>query len=102
MKAVVSSPASNIVMRLDMIVASENGSPCSSTATAIDSRKFAGRLAWSSQLWFPRPDRLLLTPGDSPGISPRLVTAVIARAWRRRRWIIRTAIVVAALVYLVM
>ena len=25
-----------------------------------------GRLAWSSQLWFPRPKRLELTPGDSP------------------------------------
>ena len=23
-------------------------------------------LAWSSQLWFPRPDRLVLSPGDSP------------------------------------
>lgn len=25
-----------------------------------------GRLSWSSQLWFTRPDRLLLSPGDSP------------------------------------
>ena len=25
-----------------------------------------GRLAWSSQLWFARPERLLLSPGDSP------------------------------------
>ena len=25
-----------------------------------------GRLAWSSQLWFPRPDHLVLSPGDSP------------------------------------
>jgi len=25
-----------------------------------------GQLAWSSQLWFPRPEQLLLTPGDSP------------------------------------
>jgi transglutaminase-like putative cysteine protease len=32
----------------------------------IRRRQPAGRLAWSSQLWFPRPDRLLLTPGDSP------------------------------------
>ena len=38
MKAVVSSPAISIVMRLDMIVASENRSPCSSTAMTIDSR----------------------------------------------------------------
>ncbi|WP_433972472.1 DUF2126 domain-containing protein [Tunturiibacter lichenicola] len=29
-------------------------------------RQPAGRLSWSSQLWFPRPERLLLTPGDSP------------------------------------
>jgi uncharacterized protein (DUF2126 family)/transglutaminase-like putative cysteine protease len=25
-----------------------------------------GRLAWSSQLWFDRPERLTLSPGDSP------------------------------------
>jgi uncharacterized protein (DUF2126 family)/transglutaminase-like putative cysteine protease len=25
-----------------------------------------GRLAWSSQLWFDRPERFLLSPGDSP------------------------------------
>jgi uncharacterized protein (DUF2126 family)/transglutaminase-like putative cysteine protease len=29
-------------------------------------RQPAGRLAWSSQLWFPRPEHLLLSPGDSP------------------------------------
>ena len=29
-------------------------------------RQPAGRLCWSSQLWFPRPERLLLSPGDSP------------------------------------
>jgi uncharacterized protein (DUF2126 family)/transglutaminase-like putative cysteine protease len=29
-------------------------------------RQPAGRLGWSSQLWFPRPERLELTPGDSP------------------------------------
>ncbi len=32
----------------------------------IRRRQPAGRLCWSSQLWFPRPERLLLTPGDSP------------------------------------
>ncbi len=32
----------------------------------IRRRKPVGRLCWSSQLWFPRPERLLLTPGDSP------------------------------------
>ena len=29
-------------------------------------RQPEGRLTWSSQLWFPKPDRLLLSPGDSP------------------------------------
>ncbi len=29
-------------------------------------RQPSGRLAWSSQLWFPRPERLVLSPGDSP------------------------------------
>jgi uncharacterized protein (DUF2126 family)/transglutaminase-like putative cysteine protease len=29
-------------------------------------RQPRGRLAWSSQLWFERPERLTLSPGDSP------------------------------------
>ena len=29
-------------------------------------RQFEGRLAWSSQLWFPKPERLVLSFGDSP------------------------------------
>jgi uncharacterized protein (DUF2126 family) len=32
----------------------------------IRRRQPAGQLCWSSQLWFPRPERLLLSPGDSP------------------------------------
>jgi uncharacterized protein (DUF2126 family) len=32
----------------------------------IRRRQRAGRLCWSSQLWFPGPERLLLSPGDSP------------------------------------
>jgi uncharacterized protein (DUF2126 family) len=32
----------------------------------IRRRQPAGRLSWSSQLWFSRPDRLVLTAGDSP------------------------------------
>jgi len=32
----------------------------------IRRRQPDGRLSWSSQLWFPRPARLLLSPGDSP------------------------------------
>jgi uncharacterized protein (DUF2126 family)/transglutaminase-like putative cysteine protease len=29
-------------------------------------RQPGGQLAWSSQPWFPRPERLVLSPGDSP------------------------------------
>ncbi len=29
-------------------------------------RQPGGRLSWSSQLWFPRPERLFLSQGDSP------------------------------------
>jgi len=29
-------------------------------------RQPAGRLCWSSQLWFPRQERMFLSPGDSP------------------------------------
>ena len=32
----------------------------------IRRRQPAGRLCWSSQLWFPRTERLSLSPGDSP------------------------------------
>jgi uncharacterized protein (DUF2126 family)/transglutaminase-like putative cysteine protease len=32
----------------------------------IRRRQFEGRLRWSSQLWFSRPQRLTLLPGDSP------------------------------------
>ena len=39
----------------------------------IRRRQRAGRLCWSSQLWFPRPERLLLSPGDSP-IGHRIPT----------------------------
>jgi uncharacterized protein (DUF2126 family)/transglutaminase-like putative cysteine protease len=39
----------------------------------IRRRQPAGRLSWSSQLWFPRPERLLLSPGDSP-IGYRIAT----------------------------
>jgi uncharacterized protein (DUF2126 family) len=40
----------------------------------IRRRQPAGLLSWSSQLWFPRPERLLLSPGDSP-IGYRIPTA---------------------------
>ncbi|HEV2620213.1 MAG TPA: transglutaminase family protein, partial [Acidobacteriaceae bacterium] len=29
-------------------------------------RQPSGRLSWSSQLWFDRPERFILSPGDSP------------------------------------
>jgi uncharacterized protein (DUF2126 family)/transglutaminase-like putative cysteine protease len=32
----------------------------------IRRRQPSGNLCWSSELWFPRPERLLLLPGDSP------------------------------------
>ncbi len=32
----------------------------------IRRRQPEGRLSWSSQLWFPRPSRFQLSPGDSP------------------------------------
>jgi len=32
----------------------------------IRRRQWAGQLRWSSQLWFPPPARLVLSPGDSP------------------------------------
>ena len=42
-----------------------------------------GQLAWSSQLWFPRPERLLLTPGDSP-IGYRIPVEVMPLGRSRR------------------
>ena len=33
---------------------------------ALRRRQPAGQLRWSSQLWFPRPKRLILSAGDSP------------------------------------
>jgi uncharacterized protein (DUF2126 family) len=42
----------------------------------IRRRQPAGRLCWSSQLWFPRPERLVLSPGDS-AIGYRIATESI-------------------------
>src|ERR1017187_164728 len=42
----------------------------------IRRRQPAARLCWSSQLWFRRPERLLLSPGDSP-IGYRIPTESI-------------------------
>jgi uncharacterized protein (DUF2126 family)/transglutaminase-like putative cysteine protease len=42
----------------------------------IRRRQPAGRLCWSSQLWFPRAERLVLSPGDSP-IGYRIPTASV-------------------------
>ncbi len=42
----------------------------------IRRRQPAGHLHWSSQLWFPRPERLMLSQGDSP-IGYRVPTEVM-------------------------
>ena len=42
----------------------------------IRRRQPAARLCWSSQLWFTRPEPLVLTPGDSP-IGYRIPTEVM-------------------------
>jgi transglutaminase-like putative cysteine protease len=42
----------------------------------IRRRQPDGKLSWSSQLWFPRPDRLILMVGDSP-IGFRIPTETI-------------------------
>jgi uncharacterized protein (DUF2126 family) len=42
----------------------------------IRRRQPESNLCWSSQLWFPRPERVILTPGDSP-IGYRIPTAVM-------------------------
>jgi uncharacterized protein (DUF2126 family) len=39
----------------------------------IRRRQMPGGLGWSSQLWFPRPERMVLMPGDSP-IGFRIAT----------------------------
>jgi uncharacterized protein (DUF2126 family) len=39
-------------------------------------RQPEGQLQWSSQLWFPRPERLILSQGDSP-IGYRIPTEVV-------------------------
>jgi uncharacterized protein (DUF2126 family) len=56
-------------------VSSENILPAFNAAESMEPagyilpirrRQPSGRLSWSSQLWFPRPERLQLLPGDSP------------------------------------
>jgi uncharacterized protein (DUF2126 family)/transglutaminase-like putative cysteine protease len=42
----------------------------------IRRRQPKGQLRWSSQLWFPRPERMVLSKGDSP-IGYRIPTAVM-------------------------
>ncbi len=48
----------------------EESSPKATTPAGfvlpIRRRQPNGNLVWSSQLWFPRPERLILTSGDSP------------------------------------
>ena len=66
-------------------VSSENALPACDTEAGtepvgyvlpIRRRQFEGHLRWSSQLWFPRPDRLILSPGDSP-IGFRIPTEAV-------------------------
>jgi len=66
-------------------VSSENALPAYDAETAtepvgyvlpIRRRQPEGRLSWSSQLWFPRPVRLILSAGDSP-IGFRIPTEVV-------------------------
>jgi uncharacterized protein (DUF2126 family)/transglutaminase-like putative cysteine protease len=56
-------------------VSSENLLPVYNSAESMEPsgyilpirrRQHSGHLCWSSQLWFPRPERLQLLPGDSP------------------------------------
>ena len=56
-------------------VSSENLLPAYNSAESMEPagyilpirrRQHSGHLCWSSQLWFPRPERLQLLPGDSP------------------------------------
>ncbi len=67
-------------------VSSENILPAFNAAESMEPagyilpirrRQPSGRLSWSSQLWFPRPERLQLLPGDSP-IGYRIPTESLA------------------------
>lgn len=49
----------------NILPAYEDGEPAG-YVLPLRRRHHKGRLYWSSQLWFPRPERLLLLPGDSP------------------------------------
>jgi uncharacterized protein (DUF2126 family) len=55
---------------------SEVGSAPAGYILPIRRRQPEGRLRWSSQLWFDRPERLLLSPGDSP-IGYRIPTDAV-------------------------
>ena len=48
------------------LVDSEDDDSLAGYVLPLRRRQPAGRLAWSSQLWFPRPEQLVLSPGDSP------------------------------------
>jgi uncharacterized protein (DUF2126 family)/transglutaminase-like putative cysteine protease len=58
------------VTKESILAAFEPGSDEAEEATGyilpLRRRQPEGRLAWSSQLWFERPERLILFPGDSP------------------------------------
>jgi uncharacterized protein (DUF2126 family)/transglutaminase-like putative cysteine protease len=57
------------VMAADVLPAFNDGDESSEAVGYIlplRRRQPEGRLAWSSQLWFPRPEKMLLSVGDSP------------------------------------
>lgn len=46
--------------------AADNAAEPAGYILPIRRREYEGKLTWSSQLWFPRPERLELMPGDGP------------------------------------
>jgi len=88
------------VTKESILAAFEPGSDEAEEATGyilpLRRRQPGGRLAWSSQLWFERPERLILFPGDSPigyrinadtvpFVAPDELTQHIGGGWRSRR-----------------
>jgi uncharacterized protein (DUF2126 family) len=69
--------ARRLEVTLENILAAYNVEPESTEPAGyilpLRRRQPEGRLCWSSQLWFPRPERLFLSPGDSP-IGYRIAT----------------------------
>jgi uncharacterized protein (DUF2126 family)/transglutaminase-like putative cysteine protease len=58
--------ASNVLAAYNPEVESPEESSLAAYILPLRRRQPGGELAWSSQLWFPQPDHLMLSPGDSP------------------------------------